>query len=465
MTSPSLPAPLRGITHHAVSHTKGYIAAVLSVIVAVAALVHLQPPAKAATDPLPNRPYFYVPFTCNATAEIKTYVGHNPDDKKMDIYQVGKPTDAPILASAAGYVHESFEPGGIEIDHGNGWFTTYMHMKARIAVGTTVKAGQWVGTMGDIGGNGVVHLHHEQLYAPGRNNADNGNIVNPKIQGNGPMYLTPGNPVYIKSTNCGGTPPPPTGPSTYLVDTYANAPGYDRPGGKKTGTLNAGTSYVYCKAWGPNVTAGASYNHWWMKTDLDVGPANQWVSALYLSRWGNDIAKANDGRELPNCYQPYGTIGKKYTAMGGANSILGQPVTPEMDSKAGGRFQQFERGIIIWRPDVAFAIYGDILTRFWALGAESVWGFPTMDEMNAARSPIGTVGRYQYFQKGLFLWSAPTGAKVIKGAILAKFETSGREKALGYPTTEEIVEGTGFKQIFQSAVIHWNPTRGAWITK
>ena len=440
--------------------------AVVAVVAAlqVLALIQFQSAGSAASDPLPNRPYFYAPLGCNATAEIKTYVGHNPDDKKMDIYQVGTPRDAAIVAAASGYVHQWFEPGGLEINHGNGWFTTYMHMKARVAVGTTVKAGQWVGTMGDVGGNGVVHLHHEQLYAPGRNDADNVHIVNPLIQGNGPMSLRPGSPVYIKSTNCGGTPPP-SGPATYLVDTYANAPGYDKPGGKQTGTLNAGTSYVYCKAWGPNVTSGSNFNHWWMKTDLDVGPANQWVSAIYLSRWGNDVAKSNDGRELPNCYQPYGTIGKKYASIGGAGSILGQPITPEMDSKAGGRFQQFERGIIIWRPDVANVVHGDILKRFWALGAESRWGFPTMDEANAARSPVGTVGRYQYFQKGLFLWSAPTGAKVVKGAILAKFETSGREQALGYPTSEEIPEGSGFKQTFQSAVIHWNPTQGAWITK
>jgi hypothetical protein len=52
--------------------------------------------------------------------------------------------------------------------------------------------------------------------------------------------------------------------------------------------------------WGPEVRVGSAYNHWWMKTDLDVGPAHQWVSA-YLSRWGNDEAKDNTGRDLPNC--------------------------------------------------------------------------------------------------------------------------------------------------------------------
>ncbi|NGN64767.1 M23 family peptidase, partial [Streptomyces sp. A7024] len=43
------------------------------------------------------------------------------------------------------------------------------------------------------------------------------------------------------------------------------------------------------------------YNHWWLKTDPDVGPANQYVSAYYLSRWGNDEARDNNGTVIPDC--------------------------------------------------------------------------------------------------------------------------------------------------------------------
>lgn len=89
----------------------------------------------------------------------------------------------------------------------------------------------------------------------------------------------------------------------YWVDTFANAPGYASPGGSQTGTLCAGTSYVYCKEWGPAVTSGSAYNHWWLKTDLDSGSPwqNQWVSAYYLSHWGNDEARDNNGNVIPDC--------------------------------------------------------------------------------------------------------------------------------------------------------------------
>jgi hypothetical protein len=87
------------------------------------------------------------------------------------------------------------------------------------------------------------------------------------------------------------------------VDTFENAPGYSAPGGTHTGTLNQGTNYVYCKKLGPIVQSGPNYNHYWMLTDLDTGSPwkGQWVSAYYLTRWGNDVAKDNSGTTLPDC--------------------------------------------------------------------------------------------------------------------------------------------------------------------
>jgi hypothetical protein len=165
-------------------------------------------------------------------------------------------------------------------------------------------------------------------------------------------------------------------------------------------------------------------------------------------------------------FQPYGTIGDKYAAMGGANSVLGLPVRAEADARLGGRFTQFERGMIIWHPDVAFAVYGDILSKYWATDSEAAWGFPIMDEADAGTSPNGTTGRFQKFEGALFLWSAPTGTHIVHGAIGDAFAQNGNERSLGYPTSEEISSGDGgVFQNFQNAVIHWHPDRGTWITR
>ncbi|MCL2731971.1 MAG: SH3 domain-containing protein [Actinomycetia bacterium] len=88
----------------------------------------------------------------------------------------------------------------------------------------------------------------------------------------------------------------------YWVDTFADAAVYASPTGTaQTGTLYGGTNYVYCKAWGRMIGTSTTYNHWWLRTDPDVGPAGQYVSAYYLSRWGNDEAKDNDGTVIPDC--------------------------------------------------------------------------------------------------------------------------------------------------------------------
>ncbi len=91
-------------------------------------------------------------------------------------------------------------------------------------------------------------------------------------------------------------------PGKYYVDTFAKASVYPTPTSTKaSGTLNKGTSYVFCKAKGRKVSKGNQHNHYWLKTDPDTGQGGQWVSAYYLSRWGNDEAKDNSGVTIPDC--------------------------------------------------------------------------------------------------------------------------------------------------------------------
>ncbi|MFC4537059.1 hypothetical protein [Sphaerisporangium dianthi] len=104
----------------------------------------------------------------------------------------------------------------------------------------------------------------------------------------------------------GGGGDPGTG-GKYWVDTFSGATGYREPNtNDPQGTLNKGTNYVYCRIWGAEVRHGAQFNHWWLRTDLDrANPGKNgrgaYVSAYYLAKWGNDEAKDNAGRDIPNC--------------------------------------------------------------------------------------------------------------------------------------------------------------------
>lgn len=143
-----------------------------------------------------TRPTFYLPFPAGTSVAVKSYVGHDPDHKKMDMYAADWPH---VVAAASGVVHEWFEPGGIEIRHyipgtqrlGN-WYTTYMHMSDRAAVGTHVDKGHWVGDAGSVG-TWVKHLHHEQLHdASGSGNAQTDDMVFPAFM----EYLN-GHPFHV----------------------------------------------------------------------------------------------------------------------------------------------------------------------------------------------------------------------------------------------------------------------------
>ena len=93
----------------------------------------------------------------------------------------------------------------------------------------------------------------------------------------------------------------PSGPVKYWVDVFERAPVFAEPGGAApTGALYQGRNYVFGKRWGKKVQTAEGFNHWWLQTDPDEGTGT-WVSAYFLTHWGNDQAKDNNGVAIPNC--------------------------------------------------------------------------------------------------------------------------------------------------------------------
>ncbi|MBD9722054.1 M23 family metallopeptidase [Streptomyces caniscabiei] len=294
-------------------------AALLTTLVATAPATSAAPgAARSSSAAAAARPDFKLPFACGETWQLQTYLGHAPDDKKLDMYRVdGNTLGARVAASAAGTVTEWFEPGGLEINHGNGWFTVYLHMDRRdVRVGQQVAGGATLGRLGLVGTTSA-HLHYEQLYdTNGDNNGENDEIVHPVIQGTEYRLSPDGNFPQVTSTNACGSGGGGGGggePARYWVDTFADATGYaavdcvgdTRPACAPQGKLYKGTNYVLCKKPGDEVRVGASYNHYWLLTDLDEvvpgGKGHAYVSAYYLERWGNDEAKDNDGVVIRTC--------------------------------------------------------------------------------------------------------------------------------------------------------------------
>jgi hypothetical protein len=264
-------------------------------------------------DAAGERPAFQAPFECNTSWRLNAW-DHSP---ALDIVREPQSDTggSAVLASAGGTVAQAGYDSGagnyVLLDHGGGWYTVSIHLRDAplVSDGQSVSTGTPLGYIGQSGANASSdHLHYEQLVdADGDGHLDWGvpGGEDVEVTFNGVTYTGGGGEWRnVVSANCGGSQPPIPQPATkYWVDTFADADVFASPTATEpTGTLWAATNYVYCKAWGREVGDGAgAYNHWWLKTDPDVGPADQYVSAYYLTRWGNDEARDNNGTVIPDC--------------------------------------------------------------------------------------------------------------------------------------------------------------------
>lgn len=149
----------------------------------------------------------------------------------------------------------------------------------------------------------------------------------------------------------------------------------------------------------------------------------------------------------------YGAIRERWRALGGEGGILGHPVTGETAAPGGGRQSRFERGVVLWTPGTgAHAVYGEILTRYEALGGAGTLGYPLASEESAA--PGGRVSR---FQRGRVYWTPATGAHVVYGGILERYLAEGGPASrLGFPVGDEEDAPGGRQSRFQHGRITWD---------
>lgn len=110
---------------------------------------------------------FELPFSCGDTWRLDSW-GHAPAlDMVREPDQHGT-EGAPLFAPAAGVVNQSYFHANagnmVQIDHGEGWFTTFIHMDSRaVEVGDVLVQGDTIGAVGRTGptSNNHPHLHFE----------------------------------------------------------------------------------------------------------------------------------------------------------------------------------------------------------------------------------------------------------------------------------------------------------------
>jgi uncharacterized protein with LGFP repeats len=90
-----------------------------------------------------------------------------------------------------------------------------------------------------------------------------------------------------------------------------------------------------------------------------------------------------------------GAIFAKWDALGGMNSYLGKPTSPEAQGLGGTRYVTFERGAVYWSPESgAEPVTGELYKSWGALGFErGALGLPTSAEIP---TPLWIVQNFQH---------------------------------------------------------------------
>ncbi|QXG77890.1 N-acetylmuramoyl-L-alanine amidase [Modestobacter sp. L9-4] len=149
----------------------------------------------------------------------------------------------------------------------------------------------------------------------------------------------------------------------------------------------------------------------------------------------------------------------RYDADAALRARLGAPTGGEQTS-GGVTWQVYANGRLYWSATTgAHAVWGDVLSRYLALGGPGVLGAPVTDHTDTPRGD----GAYAHFQNGSVYWSPATGSRWVRGMVMDRWSVLGREQGvLGFPTSEEApaADGGSF-QTFQGGMVFWSPATGA----
>ena len=152
-------------------------------------------------------------------------------------------------------------------------------------------------------------------------------------------------------------------------------------------------------------------------------------------------------------------ISAAWGAAGGPDSPVGGQ-DGDVYQAGEGYGQKFADGQIFFTPDTgAHLIYGVILDKYQSLGgpADSDLGFPTINEVAGLAGPDTRVSTFSASDKPAIFWTPDTGAFAVRGAINAAWDKlGGSAGALGVPIEDERYDGDNVSQKFTGGELTWN---------
>jgi uncharacterized protein with LGFP repeats len=155
-------------------------------------------------------------------------------------------------------------------------------------------------------------------------------------------------------------------------------------------------------------------------------------------------------------------------AAGGPMGPLGTQEGTQYKIGSDGVGQNFAGGKIFYSPATgANVVTGQVLAKYENVGGpEGDLGFPTSNEGDGGLAPASNVVSFAAPDQPVIFWTPDFGAVIVRGAMNAAWaKLGGATGQLGAPTAEQTENGDVVTQKFNGGAISWNKTTKEYSTE
>ena len=155
-------------------------------------------------------------------------------------------------------------------------------------------------------------------------------------------------------------------------------------------------------------------------------------------------------------------------AAGGPLGPLGAAEGPPSNVGADGLVQTFAGGKIFYSPDTgADVVTGQVLAKYESVGGPAGdLGFPTSSEADGGLAPMSRITTFAAADQPVIFWTPDYGAVIVRGAMsVAWAKLGGATGDLGAPTADQTENGDLVSQKFNGGAISWDKSTNEFTTE